>query len=107
MRRNEDVNMRQQTNRLLREQVKLQRQANRRLGCLSGVVFTVLFGVWYWAWLAVKWTVKGAVALGMASWGVLVLASVWTWRGSVVASVWTCTRLVTLARAVYARVRSI
>lgn len=92
----EDVNT-----RLLKEQVRLQRQANRRLGCLSGVVFTLFFGVFYWMWLAIKWTAGMCWRGGALAWGAVVLAGVWCWRGSV----WTGAQLVTLARAAYARMR--
>ena len=50
------------------EMLRLQRHANAQRGCLMSIVWTLLFGVFYWAWLAVKWTWKGSVALVRLGW---------------------------------------
>ena len=63
--------------------IRLQRQANRQRGCLLGILWTLLFGVFYWSWLAIKWTVKASVAVLRLSWRWTWALCVWTWRGSV------------------------
>lgn len=65
------------------EMIRLQRQANRQRGCLLAVVWTLLFGVFYWAWLALKWTAKGSFALIRLSWRWTLAFCKWSWRSSV------------------------
>lgn len=66
------------------ELLRRQRKADRRMGCLMGLVWTWAFGIFYWSWLAMKWTTKGTWALTRWSWEWLcVKPAVWTWRGSV------------------------
>lgn len=102
MQSNQD--MKRQT-ALLQEQVRLARRADRRAGCLMGLLWTLLFGVFYWGWLAIKWATllawrSGALAWAVC-WGATVTASVWTWRGSV----WVTRQAMTWARTVYQRIR--
>lgn len=65
------------------EMIRLQRQANRQRGCLLAVIWTLLFGVYYWGWLALKWTAKGSIALIRLSWRWTLAFYKWLWRSSV------------------------
>jgi hypothetical protein len=65
------------------EMLRLQRRTDRRVGCLWGLVMTVLFGVWYWCWLAVKWTAIGSVKLARIGWTWTLIACRWAWLGTV------------------------
>jgi hypothetical protein len=54
------------------EMLRLQRRADRRGGCLMFVLWTFLFGVFYWTWLAIKWTAIGSLALCRVGWALFV-----------------------------------
>lgn len=76
------------------EMLRLQRRADRRGGCLMAIVWTLLFGVFYWAWLGIKWTAKGSVVLMRVGWALFVAYPVkwtivgcrWAWLGTVAAT---------------------
>lgn len=64
------------------EMLRLQRRTGRLVGCLSFVVFTWFFGLFYWSWLALKWTALGAWWLARLTWNWLVAYPLrWTWLG--------------------------
>lgn len=50
------------------EMLRLARRADKRGGLLHFVVFTWLFGIFYWSWLALKWTAIGSVKLARIGW---------------------------------------
>lgn len=50
------------------EMLRLQRRADKRGGLLHFVLFTWLFGIFYWAWLALKWCVILSVKAVRLGW---------------------------------------
>ncbi len=82
------------------EILRLQRRADRRSGCLFGIIMSLLFSWLYWIWLVLKWTAIGSWKLLRWAWsvGVAICRLLWRtstvtwrllWRGSTVAWHWT------------------
>jgi hypothetical protein len=65
---------------MLEEQNRLLQKADRRGGCLWNLVMVLVFGVFYIAWLVLKWTVQVVVAIASFTWQMIVIASLATWR---------------------------
>ena len=72
------------------ELLRLQRRADKRGGVLHFVLFTWLFGIFYWSWLALKWSVILSVKFVRLGWRWTVAYPVkwsialcrWTWQAS-------------------------
>lgn len=71
------------TQKQMAELIRLQRQANRQRGCLLGILWTLLFGIFYWGWLAVKWTAILSWRAVMLGWHITLDLAVLSWRGGV------------------------
>lgn len=90
---------------LLREQVRLMQKADRRSGCLWNLVMSVLFGVFYWTWLALKrlakwawWTLRLVWAsIRLATFFVLA-ALAWCWEVTKLGAAWAWHQAVRLVR---------
>lgn len=70
------------------EMLRLQRRADRRGGCLFAIAMSLLFGWFYWAWLALKWTAIGSWKLTVLSWRAAFALSRWSWSAGMVAGRW-------------------
>lgn len=71
------------------EMLRLQRRADRRGGCLFGIVMSLLFSWVYWTWLVVKWTVLSTLALLRWSWKASVVLWRWSWAAAVKCWQWS------------------